>query len=150
MTTYQDRTLIRDELVTLFENTGEWVAVYGYYPAADVLVNTSPVLLITDGGTRQTQAGASTNPTAHRFILTTFVLAYDEASNWSNADAMDRLAKLDMVVRQTIRDNVSLTNADNIELDGGFSSISSVPLAGGVPYLTESRTVTAYLHRGAV
>jgi hypothetical protein len=150
MTTYQDRRLIRNELVTLFGATGAWVNVYGYYPAADVIVNTSPILLVADGGTRQTQAGMHTNPTAHRFVLTTFVLAYDEASDWTSEDAMNKLADLDRVVRQTIRDNVQLTNADNIELDGGFSQIDSVVLSGGVPYLTESRTVTAYLHRGAV
>lgn len=148
-TTYQNRTAIRSELKTLFDNTSAFVAVYDYYPSTDEFANTSPFLIIGDGGTEQTQSGTFTNPTAHRFVLSCFVLAYDEASSWTSRDATLKLADLDRVVRQTVRDNVALTNADNMELDNGFSSVSNVVIEG-VPYLVESRTVTAYLRNGAV
>lgn len=149
MTNFQSRELVRDELVTLFAATGKWAEVYGYFPAVTEVAGKSPVLIIRSRGTQQRMAGRVTNPASYRFLLSSFVLAYTDNGTWSSADAEDKLDELDTEIRQVIRDNANLTNADVLRFDEGGSQVIDT-IIEGQPYIVETRTIIAELVRGAV
>ena len=152
MTTFQTRELIRDDLVTLFTANGSWQSVYGYFPGTNEMKGKTPVLVIRSRGTSQDMAGAVTNPTAYRFVLSSFVLAYSEnsADNWTSDDAEDKLDELDKVLRQVIRDNAGGGSyADRFEFEPGYSQVDDI-IIEGLPYIVESRGIIARLVRGAV
>lgn len=147
-TTFQSRKLVRDELVTLFAANGSWQEVYGYFPSAALAAGRTPVLMIRSRGTRQDMAGVWINPASYRFLLSSFVLAYSSSDSWTSANAEDKLDELDKVLRQVIRDNVgSLTYADNLRFEEGFSDVSDIDL-GGNPYIVETRAILVDLPSG--
>lgn len=149
MTTFQTRELVRDELVTLFAATNKWSEVYGYFPSVEEVAGKSPVLIIRSRGTLQQMAGVGTNPVSYRFLLSSFVLAYTENGTWTSANAEDKLDELDQQIRQVIRDNANLTNADVLRFDEGGSQVVDT-IIEGQPYIVETRTIIADLISGAV
>ncbi len=143
MTTFQSRELVRDELVALFVANNTWNNVYGYFPSAAELVGKTPVLMIRSRGTQQQMAALHTNKASYRFFLTTFVAIV------TGAVAEDEIDTLDKVLRQVIRDNTSLTNANNIRFASDYSDVSDVEV-GGKPYILETYTIYADLASGSV
>lgn len=148
MTTFQSRELVRDELVALFVANGSWQDVFNGFPGVAEISGKTPVLIIRSRGTRQRFEGMSTNPASYRFLISSWVLAYSASDNWTSADAENKLDELDTTVRQVIRDNVNLTNANNVRFDEGYSEVDDV-IIEGVPYILETRIVYADLPRGA-
>lgn len=150
-TTFQSREAVRDELVTLFTSNGSWQAVYGYFPGTDAFVGLSPILTIQSMGTEQDMAGQDTNPASYRFVITSWVLAFSEDGSWTAAQAEDKVDELDKVTRQVIRNNAGGgTNADQYRFEAGMSEVRRIPVAGGPPYIVESRFILADLPKGSV
>ena len=149
MTTFQDRKLVRDDIVALFVADGSWQDVYGYMPAPEAFTR-SPVLVIRSAGTEQNMEGENTNPTGYRFICESYVVAFTEQdATWTSELAEDEQDNLDMVFRQVVRDNAGgTTNANLLLFEGGFSSIKDVAI-GRVSYSVESHGIIARLPRGA-
>lgn len=149
-TTFQSRELVRDELVTVFQANGSWQSVYGYFPSASELVGRTPALVILSAGTRQDMAGQFTNPASYQFQCISLVLADSDSDNWTSALAEDKLDDLDRAFRQVIRDRMaSLTNADLLRFDEGYSERADIDL-GGKPYIRETRNIFADLHTGTM
>lgn len=149
-TTFQNRELVRDELVALFVADGSWQSVYGYYPGHSVISGQTPVLTVLSAGTQQVMNGAFTNPTSYRFILSSFSLQSSTSDNWTPANAEDKLDALDLKVRQIIRDNAgSLTNGNIIRFGAGYSQVE-YQIIESLPYQIESRDIFVDLPSGAV
>jgi hypothetical protein len=148
-TTFTSRELVRDELVSKFVANGSWQEVYGYHPSVNELENKTPFLVIRSAGTRTEMAGEFTNPTTYRFAVISYVLAYSASDSWDSADAEDKLDELDRAVRQIIRDNAGgMTTCNLLSLEGGMSQAQDV-IIEGIPYIRESRFVTAHLVKGS-
>jgi len=150
MTTFQNRELVRDELVALFVANTSWQEVYGYFPGVSAFVGKTPVLVVTSVGTQQDMANLNTNPATYRFLISSYVLAYRVSDSWYSTDAADKIDELDMKVRQIIRDNAGGgTNADQYRFESGFSQSDNI-IASGVGYIVETRAILADLVNGAV
>lgn len=148
-TTFTSRELVRDEITTKFTNNGAWQEVYGYHPSVNELENKTPFLVIRSAGTSLEMRNEWTNKTVYRFAIISYVLAYSASDNWTSANAEDKLDELDKVVRQVIRDNTaSMATCDRLELDNGLSQPQDV-IIEGVPYIRESRFVSAHLEAGS-
>lgn len=149
MTTFQDRKLVRADLVALFVADGSWQDVYGYMPAPEAFTR-SPVLIIRSAGTEQDMEGANTNPTAYRFICESYVVAFTEQDvTWTSELAENEQDNLDRVFRQVVRDNAGgTTNANLLLFEGGFSSVKDVVIARQA-FVVESHGIIARLPRGA-
>lgn len=150
-TTFTSRELIRDELASKFVSNGSWNAVYQYHPSIEEVLNTHPFLVIRSAGTQVEMMNEWTNKRTFRFAIISYVLAYSPiaADSWTSALAEDKLDNLDMVICQVIRNNAgSMTTCDDLLLDNGLSQPQDVILEG-VPYIRESRFVSAYLQAGA-
>lgn len=150
-TTFLSREAVRDEIAAFFVADGSWQNVYGYFPGVDDIKGKTPICIIRSRGTQMNMQGVVTNPTQYRFLISSWVLAYsaNSADSYTSATAEDKLDELDKVVRQLIRDNTTGTNYNNLLLDGGFSEVDDV-IIEGVPYIVETRSVTAHLYNGAV
>lgn len=151
-TTFSDPELIRDGLVTVFQgvSTGSagWQEVYGYLPSPTEVGGKSPFLTIRRRGTGQDMEGEFKNPTAHRFLCVSMVLAYDSAASWGSDDAEDKLDELNQLFRQTIRNNAGGASvADQLRF-GAPSQVNDV-LFGGKPYIMETFEIYADLVTGA-
>lgn len=148
-TTFQSRELVRDEIVALFVANGSWQDVYGYMPGYTVISGNSPVLTVLSAGTSQRFAGVFTNPVTYRFEITNYIVSSSESdATVLSADASDQLDTLDRTIRQVIRDNVQLTNGDNVRFDENFSNVERGAI-GNVPYVRESYTILVDLPNGA-
>ncbi len=148
-TTFTSRELVRDELVSKFVANGSWQEVYGYHPSLDEIENKTPFLVIRSAGTQQDMANEWTNKAIYRFAIISYVIAYRASDNWTSALAEDKIDDLDKVVRQVIRNNAgSMTTCDDLLLDNGMSQPQDV-LLEAIPYIRESRFVTAYLQAGS-
>lgn len=148
-TTFQSRELVRDELAALFVADGSYQETYGYAPSVNEIMGKTPVLVIRSRGTSQGFEGVWNNPVTYRFSFASWVLATSEPDNWTSANAEDKLDELDKVIRQVIRDNVSLTNATNLRFEPGFSQVVDLT-PEGVPYIVETRFILADLPSGAM
>jgi hypothetical protein len=154
VTTFQSRKLVRDELVALFIASGFWTVsavnnVYGYFPSANEIGGKSPLLVILSDGTRQEMSGAWSNKASYAFRCITLVLADSDSDSWTSANAEDRLDELDRAFRQVIRSAASLTNADSLRFDEGYSERIDVNL-GGKPYIREERRIFADVIKGTM
>lgn len=150
-TTFTSRELVRDELASKFVSNGSWNAVYQYHPSVEDVLNTHPFLVIRSAGTQQDMYNEWTNKATYRFAIISYVLAYspNPSDTWTSALAEDKLDELDKVVRQIIRNNAgSMTTCDDLLLDNGLSQTQDV-IIEGVPYIRESRFVSAYLQAGS-
>jgi hypothetical protein len=105
MTTFKSREPIRKALVALFAAEGSWKLVFGYIPRGDEIKSNTPFLFITSAGTQQTMSGKFLNPATYSFNIMSAVLMADQAGNWTESDAEDKVDELDQTVRQVIRDN---------------------------------------------
>lgn len=147
-TIFQTRELVRDELAALFVTDGSWEAVYQYWPGTDLVISYSPILIIRSGGTAQDFAGVEINPSSYRFRFENYVKAADEDGSWTSANAEDEIDDLDRTIRQVIRNNISLTNANNLRFEAGYSAVRDV-LVGGMPYIMETYSLLADLPKGS-
>ena len=148
-TTFTSRELVRDALAALFVANGSWQEVYQYHPSVNEIENKTPFLVIRSAGTQQDMANEWTNKVTYRFAIISYVLAYSASDNWTSALAEDKVDELDKVIRQVIRNNAgSMATCDDLLLDNGLSQPQDVILEG-VPYIRESRFVSAYLQAGA-
>lgn len=150
VTTFTSRELVRDELAALFVANGSWQNVYHQATGMNAFLGKSPVLIIRSRGTSQAFETLDTNPTAYRFLVSSWVLAYRASDNWDNTEAEDKLDELDMIARQIIRNNAgSMTYANNLYIEEGFSQVDDI-ITEGLGYIVETRAAIAYLPRGAV
>lgn len=148
-TTFPSRELVRDELVSKFTATNAWQEVYGYHPSVNEIQDKTPFLVIRSAGTEQNMANEWTNKAIYRFAVISYVIAYRASDNWTSAHAEDKLDDLDRLVRQVVRDNAgSMTTCDDLLLDNGLSQPQDVILEG-LPYIRESRFISAYLQAGS-
>lgn len=150
MTTFQSREVVRDELVTLFAASSIWASVFGYAPSAETRAGLTPFLVIRSRGTAQRFAGQNNNPASYRFSFQSWVYAeYDADDSYTSAIAEDMLDTCDRELRQVVRTNAALTNADNLRFETGFSEVRDLTTIG-IPYMVETRFVLADLASGAV
>lgn len=150
MTTFQSRELVRDELQTLFNANGSWQAVYNYTPGYSVIAGLSPVLTIVSAGTSQQFANLHTNPTSYRFEIVNYVVSSSESdATVTTTAAEDKLDALDKTIRQVVRDNTNLTNANNLRFDENYSTVERGAI-GNKPYIRETYILYADLSRGAI
>lgn len=148
-TTFQSREAVRDELAALFTANGSWQAVYNYMPGYSVIAGLSPALTILSAGTRQQFAGVWNNPVSYRFEITCYVVSGSESdATVTSAVAQDEQDTLDKVIRQVIRDNVQLTNGDNMRFGDDYSNVERGSI-GNQPYIRETYTVYVDLPKGS-
>ena len=134
-----NRETVRDYLATLLETalvdggTQYAQAVYNYqHPLSAGL---SPVVMVMSGGTdRQPvtfQGGGST------FLLWIRTYVAQVAEDWTEAQAEDRLDKLEAEIAQVVEDNRNTPAYWTHITYAGQSSVQPVEISG-VPYITEA------------
>lgn len=147
-TTFESRKLVRDELVALFVATGSWSEVFGYNAGVNAFGAQTPILTITSTGTALATETADSNPTSYGFLITNYVLSYRVSDGWEATDAMDTLDALDLVIRQTIFNNIGGgTNYNYLQIDPSSSTVGE-GIREGLVYMVEERTIFAHLPTG--
>lgn len=149
MTTFQNRKTAIDALVTVFNSTSSWQEIYKAFPSVDEVLGKTPWLLIRGRGTSQRMKNLNTNPRSYRVVIASYVLAYSASDNWTSLNAEEKTHDLDLLVCQTIRDNVSNPAWNSIEFDEAYSQVDDIMIEN-LPYIREMRTVFIYLPNGAI
>lgn len=139
MTTFSSRKAVRDSLVSFFQATDAWEAVYGYEPSG--LGGQSPVLTLRSGGTEYLEEGLLLSPTRFRFIATSYVLVADGTGNWTADEAEDKVDELDQTMRELIRDNKP-DGCDWLTIEEGFSGTSYEQIDSEIYRLEERMLIT--------
>jgi hypothetical protein len=149
MTTFQNRKTAIDALATVFAGTSSWQEIYKYFPSVDEVLGKTPWLLIRGRGTSQRMNNLHTNPRSYRVVIASYVLAYSAPDNWTSLNAEEKTHDLDLLVCQTIRDNVANAAWNSIRFDEAYSQVDDIMIEN-LPYIREMRTVFIDLANGAV
>lgn len=148
MTTFQNRKTAVDALYTIFNATTAWQEIYKYFPSEDEVLGKNPFLIIRGRGTGQVMASEHVNPRTYRVIIASYVLATSVPDNWTSLNAEEKTHDLDLLVCQTLRDNVSNNAWDNIRFDEAISQVDDIMIES-LPYIREMRTIFIELANGA-
>lgn len=149
MTTFQNRKTAIDALATVFAATSSWEEIYKYFPSVDELLGKTPFLIIRGRGTSQKMANLDTNPRSYRVVIASYILAYSASDNWTSLNAEEQLHDLDLLLTQTIRDNVFNAAWNNIRFEDAYSQVDDIMIEN-LPYIREMRTIFIELSNGAI
>lgn len=149
MTTFQNRKTAIDALVTVFAATSSWQEIYKYFPSVNELLGKTPFLIIRGRGTSQKMNNLHTNPRSYRVVMASYVLAYSASDNWTSLNAEEKVHDLDLLLTQTIRDNVANAAWNSIRFEDSYSQVDDIMIEN-LPYMREMRTIFIDLASGAV
>ena len=142
------RETARDALASLLSTAlvgaGKSAQAFYGYPVADFQQQSPVVVLCSAGSERLMGTMATRRQSVLHFDIISFTLYADAASNWSEADAEDKLDAIESVVDDTIQANLVTDDWADIGYDGK-SSTGNVTI-GGEQYRYEviPITVTVY------
>lgn len=123
-------TLLEDELMT---NLGIVQAVYNR--KVGDLQGQSPVVAVLSAGTGRPPTTFGVNSAEFHYEIQIWVIY--AATDWTEANAEDRLDLIEKEIAEVIEDNDVLAGVwDNIEY-AGRSTVADVTTSGGVPYVLE-------------